>query len=67
MRIIAEVQEDELEGDDAQIPGLRITCPRCGHEVEVFGTGEASAKRGGVMLRDECPRRERNFYVVEQP
>ena len=26
------------------------------HEVEVFGTGESSAKRGAAMLREECPR-----------
>jgi hypothetical protein len=33
----------------------------------VFGTSDASERRGGVMLAEECPRRERNFYVVYAP
>ena len=65
MKITVEVEEDELDGDYGSVSGLRITCPRCGHEVEVFGTDERSAKRGAVMLREECPRGESNYYVAD--
>jgi len=65
MQVNVEIEEDEFDGDHTTVPGLRVTCPRCGHEVEVFGTDERSAKRGAVMLREECPRGENNFYVVD--
>jgi hypothetical protein len=32
-------------------------------ETESYGTSEASVRRCLVMLREECPRGERNFYV----
>lgn len=63
MRVIVNVEEDEIEGDYGSAPGIRVTCGRCGLEVEVLGQGEASVRRGCVMLREECPRAERNFYV----
>jgi hypothetical protein len=65
MQVNVEIEEDEFDGDHAAVAGLRVTCLRCGREVEVFGTDEQSAKRGAVMLREECPRGERNFYVVD--
>lgn len=65
MQVQVDVEEDEFDGDYTTVPGLRLACPRCGHEVEVFGTDERSAKRGAVMLREECPRGENNFYVAE--
>jgi hypothetical protein len=59
------VEEIELEGDDGpDVPGLSLTCDKCGHEVEVYGTDDVSARRGAVMLREECPNGEHNFYVV---
>ena len=33
--------------------------------VEVFGTESVSARRGAVMLREECPTQANNFYVVD--
>jgi hypothetical protein len=63
-KVQVDVEEVELENDcGVMIEGIKVTCGRCGHEVEVFGTSDASVKRGCVMLRDECPRGERNFYV----
>ena len=41
-----------------------LTCWRCGKTVEVFGTSDASVKRGFVKLRETC--KERNFYVEEE-
>jgi len=65
-RVAAEVEETEIvKGDGSSAPGLLITCEKCGYSVKVFGTGDASMRRGAVMLREECPEDEENFYVVE--
>ena len=64
-RVTTTVDDIELEGDHGAVPGLSVTCDRCGHEVEVYGTSGASARRAGVMLAEECPQGERNFYAVE--
>lgn len=53
---------EEMDGDYGAVRGLVITCTRCRHSVEAFGTEENSVKRGAVMLRDECPFDEDNFY-----
>jgi DNA polymerase III epsilon subunit-like protein len=45
------------------VKGITVTCTRCAHSVNVFGTGEASIKRGCVMLHESCPRNETNFYA----
>lgn len=66
-RVTASIEETDLESDTgATIPGLIVTCHRCGHSVEVYGTEAVSARRGGVMLREECPEGAHNFYVVEE-
>jgi len=66
MRIETEVEEIEMENDSGRtVDGLQVTCSRCQHAVEVYGTSDASARRGGVMLGEECPNKERNFYVVD--
>lgn len=54
--------EADLDGDYGTVEGYEVECERCGHCVEVFGTSEASIARAAVMLRDECPRGENNFY-----
>ena len=64
MRVTVEIYESTMEGDYAEAPCLNLTCSKCGHSVEVFGTEEASAKRGAIMLRESCPTRESNFYDV---
>ena len=51
----------ELEGDYGPIDGVRATCTKCRHEVESFGTEDRSIKRCLVVMREECPRREKNF------
>ena len=37
MNVPLDISEEELDGDFASVPGLRVTCSRCGYEVEVFG------------------------------
>ena len=65
MKVSVDIQEETLEGDYGSVEGLCCTCSRCGHSVEIFGTEPVSAMRGAVMLREECPRGENNFYDVE--
>jgi hypothetical protein len=66
-RVEATAEEIEMDGDHTTVSGLLVTCSVCGHAVEVFGTSEASARRAGAMLANECPQGARNFYVVEEP
>jgi hypothetical protein len=47
-----------------KVEGVVLTCSRCGKTVEVFGTSDASVKRGFVKLRETC--KEKNFYVEEE-
>jgi rRNA maturation endonuclease Nob1 len=64
MKVGVEIYNTELEGDYRSVDGLRLVCQRCGHEVEVFGTSDVSARCGAAILRDECPEGENNFYDV---
>ncbi len=43
-------------------PGVTATCGRCEHTTESAGTGGASVRRCLALLREECPKGERNFY-----
>jgi hypothetical protein len=67
MKVEVAVEEVELEDDHGRpIDGLSVCCGRCGHTVEVFGTSDSSIKRGCVMLREECPKGEKNFYTTDR-
>lgn len=67
MKVLVTVCETTLEGDEGQdIEGVRVTCDRCDHAVEIFGTSDRSIRRGCVMLREECPQNEENFYTEEK-
>lgn len=63
-KVLCEIEEVELAGDHSdEVPGLCATCARCGHAVEVYGRSDRSERRALVMLREECPEGEANFYV----
>jgi hypothetical protein len=63
MKVSCEIEETELEGDYGTVAGVCARCSRCGHETESGGTSESSMKRCLVLMREECPRGETNFYV----
>jgi hypothetical protein len=66
MKVECEIHETELENDSGRtVDGVIAECSRCGHREESFGTSEASRKRCLVMLRENCPKGELNFYVEE--
>jgi hypothetical protein len=48
-----------------KVEGVVLTCSRCGKTVEVFGTSDASVRRGFVKLREGCEEKT-NFYVEEE-
>lgn len=67
MKVECEVDYVDLENDNGRIvEGVEVTCSRCGHSTESYGTGESSIKRCLVMLNEECPRGENNFYVSDE-
>lgn len=67
MTINCTIEETTLENDDGhEVPAVCVTCDECGHETESFGTSEASVRRCLVLLREECPKRARNFYVAHK-
>lgn len=61
--IYCDVSEIELEGDYGPVDSVMVTCSKCGHETESFGTGQRSIDRCLVLLSEECPLDERNFYT----
>jgi hypothetical protein len=65
MRVLVDIEQTDVEGDYGTVDGIRLTCERCGHSVEVAGTSDRSARRGAIMLREECPEGEDNFYDAD--
>jgi hypothetical protein len=64
MRVPADIDYIELEGDYGEIESVCATCTRCGHTTESYGTSDASIRRCLALLRQECPNDdETNFYV----
>jgi hypothetical protein len=52
-----------LENDDGiEVAGVVVTCSKCDHTAESFGTSEASLKRCFALLHEECPLDENNYY-----
>lgn len=60
-KIVCEVFEIQHPEDGK--PAVEATCTECGHTTVSFGTSDKSIKRCLVLMREECPRGERNFYV----
>ena len=54
----------DLDGDYGTVEGVEVTCDKCGHSEESFGTGDSSLSRCAYLLRENCPRAEKNFYQV---
>jgi tRNA(Ile2) C34 agmatinyltransferase TiaS len=64
MRVWCEVSEIEIEGEYTTVSGTEVTCGRCGHTTESYGTSDASIRRCLALMREECPEDEQNFYVA---
>ncbi len=49
---------------DTTTPTTTAVCGRCGHRITSWGNGDASIRRCLVLLKNECPNQENNFYVT---
>ncbi len=66
MKIECEVEEDDVPNERGGTQsGVKATCGECGHVERSFGTGEKSVKRCLILLKENCPRNETNYYVGE--
>lgn len=54
----------DVDGDYRSVEGVEVTCDLCGHSEQSAGTHEGSLKRCASLLRENCPRGENNYYVV---
>jgi hypothetical protein len=64
VRVECEIEYTELENDDGvPVESVVVTCSRCGHATESFGTTSSSVRRCLVLLREECPKGQSNFYL----
>ena len=65
-KLKCEINYTTSENDNGyEVDCVTATCPKCGHETVSWGQGDGSIKRCLVLLSEECPRGERNFYVEE--
>lgn len=49
-KVECEVKEGEIENEEGRmVDGVTVTCPRCDHTVESFGTSERSVRRGFAL------------------
>lgn len=64
MRITCELDYGMVMCDHTD-ESVTATCSRCGHETESCGSSEESIRRCLVMMREECPLGESNWYEGE--
>ena len=68
MKVECEVEEIDMENERGGTqPGVKVTCSRCQHAEQSFGTTERSVKRCFILLKDKCPNDENNFYTGGPP
>jgi hypothetical protein len=66
MEVPCSVDYCQLENDDGrEIDSVEVTCSRCDHTTQSYGDSAASVRRCLVLLREECPRGESNYYVAD--
>lgn len=63
---VSDVSYRHPDNDEWTVTAICVRCGLCDHEVEVHGDSDRSVRRGLGMLREECPRGERNFYVADE-
>lgn len=64
-KVDVEIEEvDDIEDEDGgDREGVRATCSRCDHVTESFGQGPKSRVRCVMLMKEECPNGESNYYV----
>ncbi len=65
-RVKCEIRYDTEENERGyEAPCVRAVCSKCQHETMSWGESDGSVKRCLVLLSEECPQHEKNFYVKE--
>lgn len=65
-KVTCSIDAITIENDSGiDVPSVAATCSRCGHTTESFGTSDYSIRRCLVLLNEECPNGENNFYEEE--
>ena len=63
-RVNCEIEETYIYNDEGrEVEGCVATCGRCGHTTESYGRSDGSKNRCLILLRNECPNEENNYYV----
>jgi hypothetical protein len=63
-RVECEVTFTQAENDRGRMQDCtKATCGNCGHTTQSWGTGPGSVKRCLMLMKEECPEGESNFYV----
>ena len=66
MKVFCEIDEIDVTKEGGfTVKSVMATCSRCNHTTESYGTSEKSIKRCLVMMREECPEGEENYYTTE--
>jgi hypothetical protein len=55
----------DIESDNGHCEGVEVTCEKCGHSELSGGTHDGSLSQCAFLLRENCPQKENNFYIVE--
>jgi len=67
MKVLVETDFHELENEREQmVPGITVTCSRCGNSQESFGQTDKSVNRCIMLLKESCPKGEKNYYAVNE-
>jgi len=66
MKVKCDIYQGRQEGDyGGEVGVTEARCERCDHQTESFGTDEPSVLRCLVLMREECPFGESNFYFQD--
>jgi hypothetical protein len=64
VRVECDIAEVEIVNDEGRdVPGIEAICSRCDHATTAYGTSGRSVRRCLVLMREECPIGEDNYYV----
>ena len=64
--VLVVFEETELINEDGrEVQGLQATCRRCDLAVVAFGTSAASHNYCFILLHQQCPHHENNYYADE--
>lgn len=63
MKVECDVVFQDVENESGRlVAGVAVSCARCGHTVEAYGTTERSVRRCFMLLKEQCPNGESNYY-----